>query len=90
MTGFELMHFLLKQDTDVLRSDVFAGLNDEDMIVDAYVTNDGFVSLLTEQQRQMDAEEQDEQDDNYWEIKSDEWLYDDYVQERIRRERRGI
>ena len=92
MTGYKLMEFLLKQTPDVLRSDVFAGLDDEDMVVDAYVTSDGFVSLLTEAARAADAEETERQaeeerlmQEEYWKNKRDEWAYDDYVQERIRR-----
>ena len=58
MTGYDLMAFLVKQPSDVLRSDIFAGLDDEDRICDAYVTSDGFVSLLTEaaRARKTDAE----------------------------------
>ena len=92
MTGFQLLEALTKMDKEALRSDIFAGLNDEDRIVDAYVTSDGFVSLLTEAARATDAEETERQaeeerlmQEEYWKNKRDEWAYDDYVQERIRR-----
>ena len=92
MTGFDLLDYLWRQPADVLRSDIFAGLEDEDRIVNAFVTSDGFVSLLTEAARQAEEEELDRQLEeherltrDYWKMKSEEWTYDDYVQESIRR-----
>ena len=92
MTGYDLLDFLWRQPADVLRSDIFAGLDDEDRIEKAFVTSDGFVSLLTEGARVAEEEEAERQTEeerlrmrDFWRQKKEEWTYDDYVQESIRR-----
>ncbi len=85
MTGFQLMEFLVKQPAEILRSDVFAGLNDEDMIVDAFVAQNDFISLETDYQRKMDAAEEDERmkfdAEEYWRVKREEERRDELIQE---------
>lgn len=85
MTGFQLLEFLVKQPAEVLRSDVFAGLNDEDMIVDAFVAQNDFISLETDYQRKMEAEEEMERmkfdEEEYWKVKREEERRDELIQE---------
>lgn len=85
MTGFQLLEFLVKQPAEVLRSDVFAGLNDEDMIVDAFVAQNDFISLETDYQRKMEAEEEMERlkfdAEEYWKVKREEERRDELIQE---------
>lgn len=95
MTGFQLLEALTKMDKEALRSDIFAGLNDEDRIVDAYVTSDGFVSLLTEYQRDLDAEEEQKEKermeaswDEYFRCHEEDERRDELIQEEFRRMRR--
>lgn len=89
MTGFDLLDFLWRQPADVLRSDIFAGLNDEDRIIEASVTDDEYITLTTEAGKKAEEESAEEEERlmqrDYWRQKKDEWAYDDYVQESIRR-----
>lgn len=88
MTGFDLLDFLWRQPADVLRSDIFAGLNDEDRIIEASVTDDEYITLTTEAGKKAEEESAEEErlmQRDYWRQKKDEWAYDDYVQESIRR-----
>ena len=87
MTGFELLEYLTKQDAEVLRCQIYAGSDDWDEIVDAQV-DDGAVNLQTFRQRwEDDQDRKEEEGEDYWDIKEAERKYDDYVQEKIRRER---
>ena len=84
MMAKDLIKKLMELPTDVLDSDVYAGDESDDEVVDVYVGNDGEVTLLTTGHR---AEFDDEvmEDYNYWKQKKAEWDYDDYVQEKLRR-----
>lgn len=51
MTGFEIMEFLMKQDTERLRDEVFAGEDGWDEIVDAFIAEDGTITFKTFRQK---------------------------------------
>lgn len=55
MTGFELLEALTKTDAEYLREEIYAGMGEDDRIVDVYI-EEGMVTLLTEGQRALDAQ----------------------------------
>ena len=55
MTGFELLEALTKTDAEYLREEIYAGMGEDDRIVDVYI-EEGMVTLLTEGQRTLDAQ----------------------------------
>ena len=83
MTGYQLIEKLKTLPANVLESDVFTGDTDETRVEDLYVGDDEAIVLLTWEARQ---EHDDEVMYDFLREKQEEWKYDDYVQEKLRRE----
>lgn len=80
MMAKDLIKKLMELPTDALDSDVFAGEEEDDEVVDVFVGEDGEVTLYTARQR---AEDDDrnmailQEQDTYWKQKELEWAFED-------------
>lgn len=82
MTGFELLEYLTKQDSEVLRCQIYAGEDDWDEIVDAYI-DDGAVILQTFKDRWEESETTFPQAmEDYFKVRDKEYQYKASVREK--------